>query len=546
MIGYKSYCTSIPSVGNIWNVILTKPDILKIFYVQNINDAKFIQQMCSRLDELDEKKSKPLIDTVHVGQLIAASYVNGSWYRAKVIKKDNLGLYVCFIDFNDDVVFVTDYRILPEELVDVKPMAYKCYINYSSRVIEQIFLNSDFNKLITTFLSNNEMAIKFINKQEPYVVTLSYNGKRIVDIISELFWEGIMPGILDDPINLKRLIMLNKINLFDDIEVVKIKPIISTEHFFIELKSNNKLRTNIRDSIKNEKNWIPILNPKDGELVIARKNKESKLYRARSILKCATGIEYKCFLIDCGRFENCSEFFEPNIYLQSVPPVKIHCSLKLSTKCSTNLLESISLGFIDEINNFKNDMKSVQFTKVGSPCKVNIKINGLELREIIKPYNVTISHANNILDLNYFKARMVSSEVERMKQILKSTVNFSKVTNPQIFNIYVAKHKNHYKRVKLFFIYDNYYEVKLVDGSNMRVPVKELYKLPKSLENIKILDIYCSLGINKTKYSNEKLSALSNNGKTIFSMVVIKHNNENGHLVKLFLNSKDVETLIAL
>lgn len=201
--------------------------------------------------------------------------------------------------------------------------------------------------------------------------------------------------------------MLNEMHSCN--HVVNIGSILSTEHYFIELKSNNKLSIKIRTNVENEKNKISVINHKNGKLVIARKNKSTKLYRARVVIKCATGNKYKCFLIDCGIFEDCSEFFELNDYLQTVPPVKIHCSSNLSTIYNADLLEIISLSFIDGIDNCVIDTINMQLIEVGSPCIINIKIMDLKISDIIKPYTVTISRTNNVIGINYFKALLVST-----------------------------------------------------------------------------------------------------------------------------------------
>lgn len=84
---------------------------------------------------------------------------------------------LCFIDFNNVKVFVKDYTILLKKLVNIKPLAYKFYIKYTSIKVKNRLLDHDFCYLIENFMYNNEMTIEFLNKSNPYSVKLLYNSK---------------------------------------------------------------------------------------------------------------------------------------------------------------------------------------------------------------------------------------------------------------------------------------------------------------------------------------------------------------------------------
>lgn len=534
-----------PMIGATWNVQVLQFDSKYFFYIQNtkhLDYINYIQTINSTLDS-DEFSTISLTNIPkHNKTLVAAQDENGIWCRAKIKKKDESGLTVSFIDFGIDGVFVTDVKNLPTELKDIKPMAHRCCFNNLPKLDQKKLLDGDLFYIVSNYFSINEMTVVFLNNTEPYSVTLTHNGEDVLDIISKLAWDGIVPGIFDDPVDLAKYEMLNETLSGQQIECIHVGPIISIEHFYVETLHSNEISKNIRNEITSMTNWISLLTPKEGKIVIAKSIKDSKLYRARVLLYYEGREVCKCFLIDCGTFENCSEFFEPSKYLQTAPPVKIHCSLNLPKKYNLTLQESINFSFLDEITEYSNDTKILHTLKIGSPCIVDIEIKDLKISEVIKPREVRVIHALNV---NSFKVRLNSNNAHKITNVLHSIKKMCKASNPKLHNIYVAYHANLYKRVRYMDYYDSSFEVKFVDEPPKTVLVKELFQLPKSIQNVQTTDIYCSLNCINYHYStNKKFVDICDDGKTKFLMVIIKNDHIYGHIVKLFLNSQDVEKLI--
>jgi hypothetical protein len=323
--------------------------------------------------------------------------------------------------------------------------------------------------------------------------------------------------------------------------VVCIEPIISIKNFYVETEFSSEINKNIRTIIDNKKNWISVLHPKKDEIVIAKITLDNKLYRARFLMHYEDCKVYKCFLIDCGTIVDCTEFFEPCDYLQTAPPVKIHCSLNALHTIKDSLLESLTISFIDELAEYSNDLKTMDIIKIGSACIVDLEIKGLKMSKVIKPCEVTVV---DIKHINLFKIRLNTTGMRKIIDVLRCVKKLSIVSNPKIFELYIAKIGDHNKRVR-FMDYNNLgFEVILVDEKPNKFIVNQLFELPKSIRNTQTTDIFCSLGLNKQKYSEKKFIDICDNGKTKFLMVVIKNNDIEGHIVKLFLKYQDVTTMI--
>lgn len=531
-----------PNLGDVSYVKVPKLDSLKYFYVQNLNTFKYIQTIC--LDPANDEKNVSKLFP-RVGKLIAARDENNTWYRAEVKEINESRLFVSLVDFGCIQIMAADFKNLPRELMDMKPMTCLCSLNNLSNKDEQILMNSNLFILLIEYFTINEMTATFLNNVEPYAIELSLKGKNVLSIISELVWEGIIPGLLNDSIVMAKDQMLGDILSLHCNEVSRIEPIISTEHFYVETKFSYNIGKNIRTVIKNEKSWTPVIHPNEGEIVIVKNEQNKKLYRARIVLNYDNCNECKCFLIDCGTFVDCKTFFKANRYLQTAPPVKLHCSLNASAHYSDCITESMVYSFIEEVTEcVSRDVPlMMEVVKMGNPCIVDFSIECLKISEIIRPREVRLI---SMLHLNSFKVRLAST-MRKILDVLQSIDHkmLKKVNEPKFFSNYITKCNEKYKRVKYLGKFYSKFEAKLLDEDCKRITVDELYEIPKSIESIKIIDIHCSLGLNLKDFSKKKFDDLCilNNHKN-FLMVVIKNDYTDGHIVTLFLDSKDVKTLI--
>lgn len=544
-------CTPIletPTKGTIWNGYVTDLNSIKYFFVQHANNLTYVEStLCSILESI-ECSSKLIIPKV--GDIVAARYKDGFWYRAKVKKVNAVELKVCFIDYGNKDERITEFKRLPIDLIQMKPLAHRCSFKNIPKGDEDILSNSNFSSILDQFFATNKVTVNFLNFNEPYIVTLWLNGRNVYDIITDFIWNGIVPGTVPDSIEIEKQKLIHKMSNYNRLEVACIKPIISTERFFVTTKYCEKLSKKIITEIKNEKNWVSVLEPEVGQIVVARCSQNNELFRARLVMSYPDSEIYKCFLIDHGTFEDCSQLYVPSNSLCSIPPVKIHCSLNV--KYSDNSLQkTINVAFIDEINTLLKNKKIIQIKviEVCSPCIVDLRVKNLSISQVIEPCKVKIVH---ITDTNSFIARLDSAEFCNVLNVLKNKSKLNKALNPVLLDLYVAKFDDQYKRVKLVGRSEERFEVVRVDeydrkgGKSMQY-VADLYQLPKSIENALTIDVDCSLDLRSNttlSVSRNKFIEICDYGKATFTMVVTKNDYENGHLVKLFTNSKDILTLI--
>ncbi|KAF0772640.1 Nuclease domain-containing protein 1 [Aphis craccivora] len=527
-----------PIRGDVWNVYVSNINSLKYVHVQNIENYEYIQLISTELD----KHVSTLTKLPKVGDLIAARDYDGVWFRATVESITELGLYVTFIDFGISQALVTEFKDLPKELYSVTPMAFYCCLRNVSKEIDNRLSVLDLFDAIRKFFNCYQITTTFLSNNEPYLVTLSHNKNDVLDIVYNLVWDGIVPGISDDPINCAKIKMLNKIFPNSKTEVANIGPVLSMNHFYVETELSYQTGKAIRTEIENHTKWIPVLHPEEGQIVIAKNTNDLKLYRARVIMKYHNCEKYKCFLIDCMTFENCSEMFKPSDYLRTAPPIKLHCSLDISKKCCNHILESINLAFIDEIAKCIGESKVMHVKEIDNPCVIDLEIGNLNLFQVIEPCEVTVI---NYWSMNYFSVRLNSSEAKQIQHVLNTTKILPTVSNPELFKLYVAKNESQYKRVKYLGKNEFGLRVKLVDEFVcQKIFVGELYELPNSIVNKKTTDLPCSLGLDKLSYSNRLFVDICKNGKTKFKMVVINDNGINALIVKLFLDCNDITLMI--
>lgn len=528
----------IPTCDDVWNAYVTNINSLKCFYVQNTNNLKYIGEIYKAL-ELDKNDLIPSNKLPSIGTLVAARNENGLWCRAKIIKKDKLGLSVSFIDFGNNEVIVKDLKNLPTELTNIKPMVYQCFSNNVQTETDKMLFNTDLKDAVTKFFDTNEITVTFMNNTEPYSVKLLYNGRDILDSLPKLAWEGIIPGLINDSIDQAKYEMMSKMSGCNQF-VTCIEPITSIDHFYIETEQSNTNGKTIETKIRSLNYYNDMDDLKEGDLVIAIN--EENFGRARIVMNYDK--YFKCFLIDYAKFIYCSEVYKLNEnYLLTTPPVKIYCALHMPRKIDRNVMESVSMSFINEISRHKcyKVSKLMNVVKVGSPCMINLEIQGLKMHSVIAPCQVNVIYIEN---MNSFKVRVDSKDSRKINDVLKCKEKFVPISCPEKSKIYVTNYNGQNVRVKYIGPSASEFNVSLVDDSRKHFITNTLYQLPEALKNIKVMDILCSLELSCQIYSTNKFIEICNEGKTKFTMVTMKSGQTNGQHVKLFLNYTDIKTMI--
>lgn len=534
----------IPNYNDVWKVYVTNINSLENFYVQSTKYLKYIGTIFSAL-ELDNYNFIPLNKLPRRGTLVAARNKNGLWCRAKIEEKNETRLIVNFIDFGIIEEVNRDVKYLPKELKKIKPMVCRCFLKCISMDIEQLMFNSYLYDAIIKYFEMNEFTITFFNDTEPYIVDLSCDGVQVQDILARLIWDGIYPGLaVDDNIELAKHKMLNEMKDLTWYPVECIAPINSAEHFYVETNQSRAIDEEIKKRMENlSTELVAIERPKVGDVVIAKNSQDSMLCRAR--IAFSYDELYVCYLIDRGTFDYCSELYcIDDDYLRTEPPVKIHCGLRLPRKLRENLQYTTN-AFINAFGGENISKMLMYVTLPGSPCIIDLMLQGTSALSIIHPTRVRVIHVESP---NMFEARINTLEARKIHDVLKVKRVYRPVFHPKLHENYVMNHQGEFKRVKYMGLcaYDSsVYNVLLLDEQHKHLLTDTLFQLPGTIRELTVLDIRCSLGLEDDDINyTKKFIAICRGGKTKFTMVKIKEDSDNIHHVQLFHDNKDIKTMI--
>ncbi|XP_050527562.1 uncharacterized protein LOC126897755 isoform X2 [Daktulosphaira vitifoliae] len=601
-----------PNVGDMWTVSVPFYESLDCFYLQNQSNDKLLKWVFNNLQNLPSDDSA--IYETKVDDVVAALDDNDkNWYRAKVVKiSDNFedcegsverSWIVTFIDYGNTKT-TRRIRRMPAELFQVKPMGHLCYLKNATEItVVNELSRGDLYDVVDEYLSADLMSVKFHSKTVPYAVTLTRRGRDLLDSLNALIWYGLLPGRDDnDPVEAARRIALADYPL-DGLPLVSVGPVYSIHNFYVEMEQHVCVKNTVNDIIKRttcHKNIVVMVNkPTVGQLVIAKSQIDGQWYRARvlhyvdkntvnneveqeQIVDVSNKVEdkkqqihqlketenersnelwFKCYMLDLGIYEICSEFAKLDSQLLNIPPAKALCSLHLQKAIHDAFLDSVNEGFADEMTLYRGhvpitvhpvDELRLITAEATHVSVVDLRIDGLSMAAVIKPYYVEIHNAR---DLNAFVAQLVTPDRVKVAEVLCATKKFTPVRLLQPGYLYVAVHEGQYKRVRYFGNRSvvrnnsgdsiNCHDVELVDEALQLITVDHLFALPKSIETAKTLAISCSLGVDKQYYCTQKFRDLCKNGWTKFTMVIVKHDDVNGHKVDLFRNFENIKVLIA-
>lgn len=518
-----------------WEAYISYFVSLKNFFIQNKEDELIIHEITTSLQRLKEDELS-ILDCVKLGDLVAAKYEDdGLWYRAKILNINGNVFTVQFIDYGNSGIS-SNIKKLPKELSGYHSLAYNCMLDDVDDVEHIVVTNNDVYKIVFEFITSIQLIVKFLNHKKPYVVKLKWDYRNIKIFLNNLILYGITPNTYKALKNYYRVGSKFRANFIN---------IISINEFYVEAQYSNEMRKKIENEIANGTLWKPLTEYEIGKMAIAICLADNVWYRVR-ILEIFDKGECNCYLIDYGVQEKCIQFYEAVGYVKWAPPLIIRCSLHMpNINNKGKIFNGLSKSFIDEMTLCENQKIIITIVKTGEPFVVDLEVNNMNMAKIIEPKSVIIfcEHSYNLLrvQINTRGRLTVMNELSNIK-----TSQLCPVIKPSIGKIYGAHINEKWYRVKLITIYDHQiWEVITVDMGGFKVFVSELFHLSKPIENIKYLFIYCSLyGFDKQHFSLNKLRQISNGGKTTFTMIVLKNDEKNGHLIQLFLDGKDVLKII--
>jgi len=521
--------------GKQWDACISYFISLRNFYVQDSKDKQTIHQILTSLQLLEGDE----LSTLHCakpGDLVAAKYENdGLWYRAKILDTEKNVFTVKFIDYGSSQT-LSNIKKLPKELAGYYALAHHCTLDDVDDVEEHIVTtNFDIYNIFFEFITSVELNVTFLNDKEPYVVKIKWDNRNIKTILNNIISSGNIPEIYE---TLKKNYQAGskfQVNLIN---------IVSINEFYVESRNSNETRKKIEYEFENNTVWELVTEFKIGKIAIALCSTDNCWYTVR-ILKIPEEGKCKCYLIDYGVQENCTHFYEAVGYLKSAPPIIIRCSLHMpNIKNKNKMFNSLSRSFVDEMAKCINQELFITIVESGEPFIVDLEVDNLNMAKVIEPKSVVIIHVYNfnllLVQINSHGRLAVMNELSNIKTQL------SPVKKPKINRIYGAYLDEQWYRVQLISIFNKKLMVVIqVDMGSLKVLAKELFYLPPHIENIEYLSIYCVLDEFDKQHCNlNKLREISDDGRTTFTMIVLQHNEIDGHCIQLFLGDQDVSKII--
>lgn len=160
-----------------------------ISHIDSVN--KLFIQLASKSDDLDIMAAnlqmahdfeKVPIEQANIGSIVAALFSDQTYYRAKIVDKNENGAVVYFIDYGNEWVS-SDLRKLPDVLQSIEPLAVMVKLG---AVVQQNFNETDHEQFLNLSQSDADTSfqIEFEDAtSETPIVHIWQDGRAIIDYL---------------------------------------------------------------------------------------------------------------------------------------------------------------------------------------------------------------------------------------------------------------------------------------------------------------------------------------------------------------------------
>lgn len=465
-------------------------------------------------------------------------------------------------------------KVLPD--VSNDPLCYQCCLE--KEILDDNLTDSTNLPIILDIMMACSWTMKTSSDSKPYKVSLlSDDGENCIDKINKILQksnfscaigkisendnkamnQSIQPvysGYIE-PSNSHSQYITAKSNssensvILPESETVTIKYIDSLQSFYAHSESLSML---YMEQINNDLDVcvveMPINECLMGSIVVTYSQNLNGIWCRAKVDQVQS--DYRsayCYLLDYGSYEECYKFYKPTDFLRVCPPLVRRCSLhvpKLDGKENEIWYSNIDDMFRDILNTdgFKFNMA---INQIGDPCVVTLRLDDSDVSDMLVPIYVQVSYVNSLTD---FRITVLSPKQKMVTDLLNSgNVTLVNVDSPSVGNLYLAEIKSKLKRVKLEQFGGIKYVIVDIDDTLDTLSVDCLFRIPESINNIPIYTMFCSF-----LFSNEDENMFSLTmfqklaySKRIFVMCIITESDgQHPHMVKLYLDNKDVLDLI--
>lgn len=563
----ESEITSTVSIMS-WCIAINRFESFNEFYVKKVkydcdsNNENVDKQLNCIANNLEDFLQPP-----HIGTLVAAltDKNDGLWYMAELLTPIKTNLVVRIIS-DDTICNATQIKVLPDIFCDEK-LYFHCCLDQE---IMDVNINDPLNsEVISEMMMQYQWIMTTTSNTEPYRVTLTYDGVDCLDILYKILTidhhdisdtnkiYGNVPILKNIELNDNHAKTtsenpLNNDNVLNipEVETVIIKYVDTFQCFYAHSDSLSMLyMQRITEDLDVSVVELSLNDCMVGSVVVTLSKYFNCWCRAKIDIITDDCISAKCYLLDFGEYEDCTEFYKPTDFLCMCPPVVRRCSLY-----APKLAGQENEIWFPNVNDMFKDITSIDGVKFkmmiktqGDPCVVSLHLEDSDISEMIYPLYVQLTHVKSFTD---FKIKAMTSDQEYIFQILESyinTTNIVEVQNPVVGEFYLTKIKSKYVRVKLESNSGSKYLVIDIDDTLDLLSVTNLYELPESIRKIPILCMTCSLILDdEKKYSLSNFQKLANPKVTFIMCIITENDGTTPNQVKLYIDNKDVLDFIKL
>nr|XP_034196257.1 maternal protein tudor-like isoform X2 [Osmia lignaria]XP_034196258.1 maternal protein tudor-like isoform X2 [Osmia lignaria] len=495
-----------------------------------------------------------------VGLVCAAKSVDGHWYRAKVIKCTENGVYVNFIDYGNNEEVTSDVVTALEPCFYIP---HQLAINVSLPVTLNCPIPEQLS-VLQNYLSNKELTAVFRNTNNKWVVELLDDGEKISDKFRSLNAEEL--SSTGKPY-IHNMTVGSTYNVY-------VSHTDSPSQFWLQHVDDATELSTKQEELQEQAPTFPAVEGilEEGSLCVAVYTIDNLWYRAQ-VLDADEDITTVRF-IDYG---NTDIIDNKSVNIRQIPDSWKEIK-EYSVKCRLDVIpvdsEDWNVTTCEKFENLVTSVESLQASIIANsiPKRVDLLINGKSISETLveehqavkihreeelideivdlelDPHSAFVSHVNSPSEFWVQEEKSVG-DLEVMTDRFIVAHMFPKVEEIKENLLCVAKYPEdgYWYRARVVSHSDNATRVIYIDYGNSATST-EICAIPEDLAIIPPLSRKCSLVMPEgiTEWSQracEEFTKLAADGATIFLLDVLKEDETS--LVKLTLNGENVTDILA-
>ncbi|XP_043252575.1 tudor domain-containing 6-like isoform X3 [Colletes gigas] len=550
-----------PILSSTHKVVVSYADHSANIWLQRHTEYDLDQNLIEALDRYYFESGKLVEPKVDL--LCAAKSTDGHWYRAKVIKCTETGIYVNFIDYGNNEEVTCDV------LMTLDPQFYvphQLAINVSLPVTLNGTASEQLN-ILQSYLSNKELTAVFHNVHKKWVVELLCDGEKISDKFNSLNFASQQEISKTGEPEVHNMVMNNKYDVY-------VSHVDSPSQFWLQRVEDATYLSKIQDDLQTEALTFPQVDGilEEGSLCVAVYTIDNLWYRAQ-VLDADEDITTVRF-IDYG---NTDVINNKSGHIRQISNSWKEIK-EYSIKCRLDVIpvdtEDWNTATCEKFENLVTSVDSLQAMVIaeGNPKRVDLLINEKSVSETLvddhhaimvqteddlideivdielDPHSAFVSHVNSPREFWVQEEKSVG-DLEVMTDRFIVAHIFPKVDEIKENMLCVAKYPDDecWYRARVISHNDNATRVIYIDYGNSATST-EIRAIPPDLADVPPLSRKCCLVMPNgiTEWSEQACAEFINlaaDGATIFLLDVLKEDDTS--TVKLTLDGENVTDLLA-